>query len=166
MRWKWLIGAALLGACYGDPDRFNAKQAELLCTLEDKCGGDFGVGSQPGVSCVDDRIDELASCADDCVYDVDAARSCIHGIKHALRGGLLGPNCEFADGTIEDCARVYTDCHPDLDEELSCEVPEPDLGCSVGGDGGSWWALVMLVVTAAGARARRGCGRGSRPGVA
>jgi MYXO-CTERM domain-containing protein len=149
MRWTWLIGPALLGACYGDPDRFNEKQAELLCRLEDKCGGDFGVDAEPGSTCEDTRIDELSMCTSACEYDEDAARSCIRGIKHALRGGVLGPNCEFEEGTIDDCARVYTDCEETLEDPLSCDVPEPDLSCAIDPDARTPWALALLGLAAA-----------------
>lgn len=147
MRWTWLIGPALLGACYGDPDRFNEKQAEVLCRIEDKCGVDVGVGDTPGSSCVDGRVDELSTCASFCEYDEDAARSCIRGIKHALRGrGLLGPNCEYANGTLEDCARVYTSCEQPLEEDLHCEVSPPDVTCSIGSDARFPWALALLCI--------------------
>ncbi len=151
-----MLAVALLGACYGDADRFNERQAGLLCRLQEKCTDvDFGVGAANGQSCETNRVEELSQCTAACDYDPDAARRCIRGIKKALPPNFFGDGCDFEDATLDACAEVYTNCTPTFDDEpeLSCDVPPPELlGCAVAGTTATPWPLVVIAL---GARRRR-----------
>jgi MYXO-CTERM domain-containing protein len=153
MRWTLLCGLALLGACYGDPDRFNRKEATLLCDLQDKCDDfEFHLDEVPGQSCEDTREEQLASCTDVCEYDEDAAADCARALRKALRPGIGGPDCGLHDGALAICSLVYTECRPLPEEQLACEVPEPEFvgDCSVESDAPrssalAWLGLVALL---------------------
>lgn len=128
-----LVGLLLtVGACYGDPDRFNAREAQQLCKLERDCSDwEFGLPEPEGVSCEEQRTNDLGRCNEVCEYDEDAARECIRGLRRANRPRVLGPDCGLDDDVVEACAAVYTQCEPDPGEELFCEVPDPSSSCAV-----------------------------------
>jgi MYXO-CTERM domain-containing protein len=161
MRVRWLCGAALLAsACFSDPEKFNDRQAVLLCTADRECTDwDYGIEGQLNEDCREARERELDRCNESCDYDEDAAQECIQELRKSIDSVFDSVECSLESADLSICAQVYTDCEiEDVDDPLRCDVQEPeftDNACSVSPAGGTPAALLGLVFAAALRRRRR-----------
>jgi hypothetical protein len=163
----WCAVLLTIGGCYSDPDRFNTKQATVLCSLDQECAQDDGFwdyGLERGSECVGARERELERCNEHCDYDEEAARDCVKGLKQADRHD----ECGLDSVDLDRCAEVYTNCEPvaDGEEPLACAIQEPqhhsndwdlnlDFSCSAQPGAPLPATMIVLVGVALSCRASR-----------
>lgn len=136
----------LPAACYEDPQRFNQRQAKLLCKLEGKCGDHvYVVGETEVALCGPTRGETLDRCAEVCEYDSEAAVLCARALRKALRPALFGPDCGLDDEGLDVCSDVYVNCEPDPGEEVECSLPDGQLRCTLGGTSPPTITLLLLL---------------------
>ncbi len=146
------VGLVASSCEYADADVFNARAAELVCEIYDKCGEDITTSIDLGDSeldraCYDTVRDDFDVCDDNCAFNAGKARRCIRRLER------MADDCDVA--SLGPCRRVYDECEAPATGDGACELWNCSVAPGPSRWSGGWIALGLLMLGAVGRRRRR-----------